>query len=250
MDVRRGTRVLGILAPAGAGLVGLIRDAIALREAGADVVDLDALPGGAFAEADADTIALLVRGLSEAGVPTSVATTSAEVAANAIEHGVGWILDPSAGSDDPAMRGVVAASRAGWIIGPWSPHGARGAGGEVAERYAEGLVRNIAGLLDAGVRPDRIVLDAGVGVSAADPEPWRMLNSLDRIAALGYPVLVDASEDTLAAVSSDDAEDRLEDAAVGLAVLAAGHAAWGVRTRRVGRVAGVVQRIAEPRQAV
>lgn len=251
MDAQRDTRVIGILSPAAVDgdVADLLREAEELHERGADLIDLDALPGGAFAGADDDTIALLVRGLAEIGVPVSLTTTSAALAATAIGHGAGWILDPSGATADARMIEVVADSPAGWVIGPWSPR--RGdwyPSGDEADLYTDGLVRNLAALLDAGVRSERIVLHAGAGISAADAEPWRMLNQLDRISALGYPVLIDARDEILAAMSSDDSAERLEDAAVGLAVLAAGRGAWGIRCRAVGRVAGAVQRILEPRQ--
>jgi len=252
MDGRRDTRVIGIFAPPAidAGLAELIRDAVELHEDGADLVDLDTMPDGPFAGADDDTIALLARGLSEAGVPVCVTTTSASIAQNAVDHGAAWINDPSGTTADPRMREVAAGPRAGWIVGPWSTRRADwyGGGGE-ADAYTDGLVRNLATLLDAGVRSDSIVLHAGAGLTADDDEPWRMLNHLDRISALGYPVLIDGRDDILAAMSSDDSAERLGDAAVGLTVLATGLRAWGIRVRSVGRVAGAIQRLLEPRQS-
>ncbi|MBO9578505.1 MAG: dihydropteroate synthase, partial [Microbacteriaceae bacterium] len=250
-DGMRDTRVLGIFAPAtiGAELADLIRDAAEFHEDGADVVDLDTLTGGPFAEADDDTIALLVRGLTEIGIPTAVTTTRAAVAANAVEHGARWVIDPSGGTADAGMTAVAQSSAAGWVIGPWSTRRADWyGGGDEADAYTDGLVRNIAWLLDAGIRSDRIVLHVGAGISAEDPEPWRMLNHLDRVAALGYPLLIDGRDEILAAMSSEDTAERLGDAAVGLTILAAGRRAWGIRVREVGRVAGAMQRITAPRQ--
>ncbi|HWL02206.1 MAG TPA: dihydropteroate synthase [Microbacteriaceae bacterium] len=249
MDVQRGTRVIGILVPSSSDLdlSATIRQAIAFHGRGADIVDLDMLPGGPFAGIDEDAVALLVRGLGEAGIPASVTTTDASVARIALAHGVRWIIDPSGTTADPEMFSVARRpSLAGWIIGPWSPR-------LVAERgidaYNEGLVRNLAALLEAGVHSDRIVLNASAGLSATASDPWRMLNHLDRIKALGYPILIDARDELLASMSSDDSAARLEDAAVGLAVLAAGVGAWGIRTRGAERVAGAVQRILEPRRS-
>jgi len=251
MDASRGTRVIGIFAPVttGADLSDLIGEAVAFHEAGADIVDLDTLPAGPFAAVDDDTVALLVRGLVEGGIPVSVTTTSADIARLAVEHGASWIIDPSGTTADREMNAVAAGSSCGWVIGPWSPR--RGdwyAGGDEADAYTDGLVRNLAALLDVGVRSERIVLHAGAGLAADDTEPWRMLNHLDRVAALGYPVLVDARDEILRAMTSDDSADRLDDVAVGLTVLATGLGAWGIRARSIGRVVGAVHRILEPRQ--
>lgn len=244
--------MIGIFSPSApdADLADLIREAVRFHEDGADIVDLDTLRGGPFHGADEDTIALLVRGLGEVGIPVSASTTSADVASVAVDHGAAWIIDPSGATADPAMRAVAGRSEAGWIIGPWSPRRVdRYGAADAADAYTDGLVRNVAALLDAGVRTDRIGLHAGAGLSAEDEESWRMLNHLDRIASLGCRVLVDARDEILAAMTADDAE-RLEDAAVGLAVLGTGIGAWGIRVRSVGRVVGALQRMLEPRQIV
>lgn len=253
MDMRRETRVIGIFAPTStaADPSVLIHEAIAFHHAGAGMVDLDTLPGGPFAGVDDDTIALLIRGMSEAGIPVSLTTTNASLAAVAIDQGVGWIIDPSGTSADRDMIGVaMRPSGVGWAIGPWSmrhsPHRGADTG---ADAYTEGLLRNLGALLAAGVRSDRIVLNASAGLTSSASDPWRMLNHLDRIAALGCPILIDAPDEMLASMSSDDAADRLEHAAVALAVLAAGASAWGIRTRAAGRIAGTIQRILEPRRS-
>ncbi len=111
-------------------------------------------------------------------------------------------------------------------------------------------MRNVAALLDAGVPSDRIVLHSGAGLTRDDAEPWRMLNHLDRLTALGYRVLVDGRDGIVEAMSADESVERVDDAAVGLTLLATGFDAWGIRARNVSRVVGALQRILEPRQIV
>lgn len=247
------TRVIGILtaSPATADLAGFIREALVLHAEGADIVDFDTRPAGAFADADAHAIASLVGGVTATGVPVCVTTTTAAIAAAAIDHGASWISDPSGGTEDPAMLEVARRSATGWIIGPWSPrHGVDGRGETTEDAYTDGLLRNLVALLRTGVRSDRIVLHASAGISASATDPWRMLNHLDRIAELGSPLLIDANDEVIASMSPDDSGDRFEDTAVGLAVLAAGARAWGIRTRAVARVTGAVDRILAPRPHV
>lgn len=252
MRVQPETCVVGVLLPSGdlADPSVLIREAMALYSDGADIVDIDTLPSGPFAAIEDDTLALLVRGLRESGIPVSVTTTRASIARIAVDRGAHWIIDPSGTTADPEMIRVARRpSFIGWAIGPWSrPHRPEPAVETGADAYTYGLVRNLAALLEAGVHSDRIVLNASAGLSATSADPWLMLGHLDRIRALGYPVLIDAHDELLASMSADDSPTRLEDAAVGLAVLGAGARVWGVRTRAVTRVADAVGRILEPRR--
>jgi len=247
MQQRRETLVLGIFAPVatGAAMLELIREAIRFHRGGADIVDLDMLVGGPFAGVDDDTVALLIRALREAGVPVSVTTTDARIARIGADCGARWIVDPSGATADPRMLDVAARfARVGWVLGPWSAGRAmRYRPASSADDYADGLLRNLACLQDAGVRSDRIVLHASAGLAADDPDPWRMLDHLERLSALGYPVLVDARDELLASMTQDASEARLADAAVGLAALAVSVGAWGVRTRAVDRVAGNVHHL-------
>lgn len=251
MDAQRATRVVAILTPSAndASAALIIREAVALRDAGADIVDLDTLPAGPFADADASTLALVLRGLGEAGIPACVTTTQAWIARIALERGARWIMDPSGTTADPDMVHVARRpSFAGWVIGPWStgtvPHGDADVS---ADAYMYGLVRNLASLLAAGVASDRIILNASAGLSATARDPWLMLGQLERVRALGYPVLVDGPDEVLASITSDESPKHLADAAVGLAVLAVGAHAWGIRTRAVSRVLESVGRMIEPR---
>lgn len=252
MHRRSTTRVLGILGPqaAGAEPSELIRAAMDLGDRGADIVDLDTRTGGAFAGCDDDTLALAVRGMSEAGIPVSVTTTRAATAAIAIERGASWIIDPSGATADPEMLAVAARpSTVGWIIGPWSDRASLAAETESrASAYTYGLVRNLSCLLAVGVDSNRLLMNASAGLSSAASDRWRMLGDLDRIRALGYPVLIDACEDVLRSMATDESGRRLDDAAVGLAVLAAGARVWGIRTQAVERVSATLDRILEPRR--
>lgn len=224
----------------------LLREALALQASGADVINIDTLAvgrlRGPFAGVDDDTLALLVAGIVSVGVPVSVSTDLPETAGLAVEHGAGWVIDPSGGSAvrlDPR----VAESDCRLVIGPWgrplprSPFDVPGA-------FAERLLRNAARLLDAGIASERICVDAGAGLGHDDPEPWRILNDLERLVALGYPVLVPATEDLLTdMVAEESTEVHRDDAAIAIAALAVGAGAWAVRTQRAGIVADMIHRM-------
>jgi dihydropteroate synthase len=180
-------------------------------------------------------------------VEVAITTTRARVAAIAADHGVGTIIDPSGATADPDMARALAELGIAIVIGPWGHPGSAGlpelSGEEIEDRYAEGIVRNVAALLDAGVRSERLRIHAGAGLAATDGERWRMLNHLGRLAGLGYPVLVPATDEVLAAMVVDESEGALDDVATALTLLAIGSGSWAIRAHRVGRVEAAMQRI-------
>jgi len=252
-------RIVGVFVPESSAstVPDLIREALAFRDLGADVLDLDTTPKGAFAEADDDLVVLLAAGLVAADAEVSVTTTRARLAVIAADHGIGTIIDPSGGTADPEMPPALAELGAAVVVGPWRPGNGEAApapgtaatpltGSEIEDRYTAGILRNIAALLDAGVRSERIRVDAGAGLGPWDTERWRMLNHLERLGRLGYPVLVPAGEDVLAAMVLDESRaSLLDDAATALTILTIGTGGWAIRSRRVARIETAVQRIVE-----
>ena len=67
-----------------------------------------------------------------------------------------------------------------------------GPGGVVAAVRTE-LGRQVEAMLAAGIGPDRIVLDPGLGFSKDATQNWQLLAHLDVVGRLGLPVLVAAS---------------------------------------------------------
>ena len=94
---------------------------LALRDAGAAVLDVggESTRPGAAPVAAADEIARIVPVVRElaatAGIPISVDTTKASVAAAALEAGATIVNDVSAGRHDPELLSVVADAGAGYV---------------------------------------------------------------------------------------------------------------------------------------
>src|SRR3954462_9898784 len=90
-------------------------------------------------------------------------------------------------------------------------------------------------VVDAGVAPEQLVLDPGLGFAKNAEHNWALLARLDRIAAPGLPVLVGASRKTfLGRPRADDAgtvrpAEQRDAATLATTVLAAGAGVWGVR---------------------
>src|SRR5262245_27623937 len=95
------------------GLDAAVAHALRMRDEGADLVDVggeSTRPGSERVDADTESARVLpvVRELAAAGVPMSIDTSRASVAAKALEAGVELVNDVSGGLADPDMGRVVA----------------------------------------------------------------------------------------------------------------------------------------------
>ena len=141
---------------------------------------------------------------------------------------------------------VVAASGAAYVAMHWRAHSDTmqqhasydGPGGVVAAVRDE-LAERVEAMLAAGIAPDRIVLDPGIGFAKTAEHNWALLRGLGPIADLGFPVLVGASRKSFlgSLLAGPDGvargvEDR-EHASSALHVLLAQEGVWGLRTHDV-----------------
>jgi dihydropteroate synthase len=110
---------------------------------------------------------------------------------------------------------------------------------DVVKEVRDELRQRVDSALAAGVAPDRIIVDPGLGFAKRAEHNWRLAAHLDEITALGYPVLVGASRKSyLGALLADDAGhprpvDQREAATIATSVLAVIAGAWGVRVHDV-----------------
>jgi dihydropteroate synthase len=223
-----------------------VQHGVALRDAGADLVDVggeSTRPGAARVDAgtERERVLPVVRDLVAEGVAVSVDTTRAAIAEAALEAGASVVNDVSGGLVDPRMAAVVAAARAPWVLMHWRGGAAAPASYEdvIGEVRAELVARADAAVL-AGIDPDRIVLDPGIGFAKTAAHNWALLRRLDVLVALGFPVLVGASRKRfLGALLADaDGTDRppagRDGATAAISALVAQAGAWGVRVHDVG----------------
>jgi dihydropteroate synthase len=221
---------------------------IAMRDAGADLVDVggeSTRPGAGRVEPEVERERVLpvIRDLVAEGVRVSVDTSRAAVAEAAVEAGATVVNDVSGGLADPAMARVVAQARVPWILMHWRGHSDRmqdlaSYEDVIGEVRAELVARADAAVL-AGVDPDRIVLDPGLGFAKTAAHNWALLRRLDVLVALGFPVLVGASRKRFlgqllaGADGTPRPPDGREVATAAVSALAAHAGAWGVRVHDV-----------------
>ncbi|CAB4763691.1 unannotated protein [freshwater metagenome] len=92
----------------------------------------------------------------------------------------------------------------------------------------------VIALTKAGISPEQIILDPGIGFAKTAEHNWELLKNIDRLNLLGFPILVGASRKRFLGelLGANSADDR-DSASVALTALMAKVGVWGVRTHSV-----------------
>ena len=226
----------------------------ALVKAGAQIIDIGAestRPGAKRVSEQDELNRVLgaVHALADTGVPLSIDTTRASVAEAALEAGASIINDVSGGRLDPQVPHVVAEHDCLYIVQHWRGwlSGSQGAtpdadtsvyAGGVMHDVREELLRQVDDVLAAGVRPEQIIIDPGLGFSKPSAaHNFPLLVGLDTLRASGYPVLIGASRKRFLADAGIDAGNMAarDDATAALSAMCAEHGAWAVRVHDVAK---------------
>lgn len=211
---------------------------------GASIVDVggeSTRPGAARVGPDEELARVIpvVSALAADGVSVSVDTMRAEVASAALNAGARIVNDVSGGLADPDMLGVLAGSSADVVLMHWRAHAER----FQATAHYDDVVADVVGELGrqrdravaAGIAPERIILDPGLGFSKQWDHNWTILRHLDRLQAMGHRVLVGASRKTFLGELLGGREPMGRDAATAaVSFWAAMQGVWAVRTHDVG----------------
>jgi dihydropteroate synthase len=228
---------------------------LALVADGADLVDVggeSTRPGADRVEAavERQRVVPVVHALAAAGVPVTVDTTRAAVAISALEAGAVAVNDVSGGLADPSMLFVVADHEVPVVLmhwrGPSRDMQSRTHYDDVVREVVDHLAERADAAIRAGVAPERVVLDPGLGFAKTAAHNWALLAHLDRLRALGHPVLVGASRKAflgslLAEGATPRRTDDREDATTAVTALAAAAGAWGVRVHHARASADAVR---------
>jgi dihydropteroate synthase len=191
-----GGRFLGVDAAVAHG-VALVAAGSALLDVGGE----STRPGAAPVDLETELARVLpvIEGLvRRVTVPISVDTTKAAVARAALGAGATVVNDVSAGRHDPAMLDTVAAAGAGLVLMHMQGEPATMQDDprydDVVAEVGDFLVERIAAARDAGVAPDAIIADPGIGFAKTAAHNLELLAALAPLAArLGVPLLVGTS---------------------------------------------------------
>lgn len=240
---------------------------LAMMRDGADIIDIGAestRPGAQRVDENTEKTRVLgaVRALLPHGAVLSIDTTRATVAQAALDAGAQIINDVSGGQLDPDMPRVIRDNDCLYILQHWRGWLAGSKTGTPDQNtsvYEHGVLtdvideirRQLDAVLEAGVDPSRIILDPGLGFSKPTPDDnLPLLAGLDRLQALGYPVLIGQSRKRFigamlaelpwSEAGEGAAQDDKDNATAALSALCAEHGAWAVRVHDVRRTVAAV----------
>ncbi|GGZ85341.1 dihydropteroate synthase [Streptomyces echinoruber] len=241
-----------------------VKHGLDLVAQGADLVDVggESTRPGATRVDEAEElrrVVPVVRGLASEGVTISVDTMRASVAAQALAAGATLVNDVSGGLADPDMVPVVADAGVPFVVMHWRGllrgETVKGVYDDVVTEVVDELRARVEAVLAGGVAADRVIVDPGLGFSKDAEHDLALLAHLDRLLALGHPLLVAASRKrflgrVLAGPDGTPPPARERDAATAaVSALAAQAGAWAVRVHEVRATADAVRVVRAVQQA-
>ena len=173
-----------------------VRQAVRMAEEGADIIDI----GGESTRPGAEQVGLdeelrrvipVIEAVSrEVKLPISIDTYKAEVARQALEAGANMLNDIWGFKGDAAMAEVAVHYNVPVVL----MHN------RVETRYDDFIPNVLADLresvrlaLAAGIPQEHIILDPGIGFAKDMAHNLELMNHLDDVCKLGYPVLLGTS---------------------------------------------------------
>jgi dihydropteroate synthase len=180
-------------------------------------------------------------------VPLSVDTSKAAVARAAIDAGAAIVNDVSGFRRDPAMADLCAGTGVGVVL-MHSRGSVRDMGTYAQADYGPDIVAEVWSELEervaeaqrAGLSPDAIVIDPGIGFAKRSQHSLAVLAGLRRLVARGYPVMVGVSRKRfIGELSGEAVPDRRAagTAGVNCAALERGARLFRVHDVRINRQA-------------
>lgn len=179
-----------------------IRAGLAMAEAGADIIDVggeSTRPGAQAVPQEQERLRVLpvIRALCRGGALVSVDTRNAATMRAALEAGARIVNDVSGLTHDAGAAPVVAESGCAVVLmhmrGTPATMSRHAEYADVVGEVRDALARRVAAALAAGIRPDALALDPGIGFAKRGPHSVALLRNLPVLAGLGYPLLVGIS---------------------------------------------------------
>jgi dihydropteroate synthase len=228
-----------------------IEQGLAMVRDGADMLDVggqSTRPGHepiTPAEEISRTERVVQRLASKSGVPVSIDTYKLEVAEAAVEAGAAIVNDVWALQRSPALADLAARHGCALVL----MHNQDGTdyAGDLMEEIKRVLREATRRALDAGVPPERIWVDPGIGFGKTADHNWEVMRRLDELKELGQPVLIGTSRKSFIGKLLDvPVTDRVEGTAatVAASILKGADVVRVHDVRFMTRVARVTDRIA------
>jgi dihydropteroate synthase len=202
------------------GAQAAIEAGLAMIAEGADIVDVggeSTRPGAAPVpqEVEQARVVPVVGALAAAGHCISVDTRNAATMQAALAAGARIVNDVTALAYDPLAAGLVARLGCPVVLmhmrGAFATMYAEARYVDVVAEVRTELEGRIAAAIRAGIRPEQIVIDPGIGFAKQAAHSLAVLRGLSGLRDLGYPLLVGVSRKSfIGAVTGEaDANRRL-----------------------------------------
>jgi dihydropteroate synthase len=192
-----------------------------MQAGGADLLDVggrSTRPGAPPVEADEELRRTLpaIRRLVRLGLPVSVDTFSARVAATALEAGAVMVNDVSGLRGDPEMARVISEAGVPVVLMDWDD---RGEAQDVVQETMTFLRGRIASASAAGIAETHVLVDPGYGFGLTLEQNLVILRRLRELTALGRPILIGTSrKGSIGRVLNLPVHERLEGTAATVTV--------------------------------
>ena len=213
-----------------------------LVDEGADIIDVGAEStrpyGGAVAvslDEERNRLAAVLPAIIALGVPVSIDTMKAAVAAWALETGAAIVNDVWGLQRDPAMARVVAEHGVPVIVMHNREHADPAL--DIIAEIAAFFTRSLEIAAAAGLPRHNIVLDPGIGFGKTPEQSLTAIARLAELKSFGLPLLVGASRKRFIDKISPAPPDQRIGGSVAAHVLAVMNGAAIVRTHDVAETA-------------
>jgi dihydropteroate synthase len=214
-----------------------VEEGVRMVDEGADILDIggeSTRPGSdpVSAEEEIRRVLPVICGLAKRiDLPLSIDTMKAAVAREALAAGAEIVNDVSAMGFDQGMAKVVADGRAAVVLMhmkgmPKSMQSGDLAYGSLQGEIIAHLKERIEQAREAGIDPEQIVVDPGIGFGKTAEDNMRIIKHLREFRILGRPILVGASRKAfIGRVTGGEPAERDEGtaAAVTAAILNGAH---------------------------
>lgn len=223
-----------------------VTHAVQMMSEGASVIDV----GGESTRPGATRVAALeeqsrilpvITQLATEGIVVSVDTMRADTARKAVEAGAAIINDVSGGMADPKMFGVMAEVGCDVVLMHWRGHSldmdSRASYGNLVTEVRSELNDRVEAAVGAGIAPERIILDPGLGFAKDVAQNWELTANLKNAVPPGFRVLVGASRKRFvgSVLAKDHAVTDRDGPSAQLGALLADQGVWALRVHNVVR---------------
>lgn len=198
-----------------------VQQALLMAENGADIIDIggqSTRPGAAQISLQAElarVIPVIKAIRQQSQITISIDTTVAEVAQEAIAAGANIINDISGATFDPQMLAVAAQLQVPIILmhirgTPQTMQSLTDYQDLVAE-ITNFLEQQVQKAIAAGVQPNNIILDPGIGFAKDAKQNIQLIQQLTEFKKLNHPILIGVSRKSFIGkiINQDNPKDRV-----------------------------------------